>query len=100
MGFSRVGGIGHNGSGDLFLAFATGNHVPADRQEPFAIRYLPNHQMNPLFSAAGEAVEEAILNALTASETMSGINGNTAYELPLDDLVEHNGRQAIVGGIQ
>jgi D-aminopeptidase len=87
VGFARVGGIGHNGSGDLFLAFATGNSVTAANQEPFPIRYLPNHQMNPLFSAAAEAVEEAILNALTAAETMSGINGNTAYALPLDDLV-------------
>ena len=88
VGFARVGGIGHNGSGDLFLAFATGNSMPADRQEPFAIRYLPNHTMNPLFNAVGEAVEEAILNALTAAQTMSGINGNTAYALPLDDLVQ------------
>jgi D-aminopeptidase len=88
VGFARVGGIGHNGSGDLFLAFATGNHMPADRQEPFTIRYLPNHVMNPLFSAVGEAVEEAILNALVAAETTSGIEGNTAYALPLDTLVE------------
>jgi D-aminopeptidase len=43
--------------------------------------------MNPLFSAAGEAVEEAIINVLTAAETMTGIHGNTAYALPLDDLV-------------
>lgn len=92
VGFSRVGGIGHNGSGDLFLAFATGNSMPAERQEPFAIRYLPNHKMNPLFSAVGEAVEEAILNCLTAAETMTGIKGNTAYALPLDDL------QAIMAG--
>jgi D-aminopeptidase len=87
VGFARAGGIGHNGSGDLFLAFATGNAIPAGRQEHFSIRYLPNHKMNPLFSAAGEAVEEAIINVLTAAETMTGIHGNTAYALPLDDLV-------------
>jgi D-aminopeptidase len=87
VGFARAGGIGHNGSGDLFLAFATGNAIPAGRQEPFSIRYLPNYKMNPLFSAAGEAVEEAIINVLTAAETMTGIHGNTAYALPLDDLV-------------
>ena len=86
VGFARVGGIGHNGSGDLFLAFATGNSVPAGEQEPYAIRYLPNHQMNPLFSAAAEAVEEAILNVLTAAETMTGYKGNTAYALPLAEL--------------
>ena len=44
--------------------------------------------MNPLFGAVGEAVEEAILNALVAAETTSGIEGNTAYALPLDTLVE------------
>ena len=86
VGFARVGGIGHNGSGDLFLAFATGNSVPAGRQELFEIRYLPNHKMNPLFSAAAESVEEAILNALTAAETMTGLKGNTAYALPLEEL--------------
>jgi D-aminopeptidase len=42
--------------------------------------------MNPLFSAVAEAVEEAILNALTAAETITGIEGNTAYALPLEDL--------------
>jgi D-aminopeptidase len=87
VGFARVGGIGHNGSGDLFLAFATGNSIPDGRQEPFAIRYLPNYKMNPLFSAVAEAVEEAILNVLTAAETMTGFKGHTAYALPLDDLV-------------
>ena len=81
VGFARVGGIGHNGSGDLFLAFATGNSVPSGVQEPFNIRYLPNFKMNPLFNAVGEAVEEAILNVLTAAETMTGIHGNTAYAL-------------------
>ncbi len=42
--------------------------------------------MNPLFEAAPEAVEEAILNALTAAETMTGYQGHTAYALPLDEL--------------
>jgi D-aminopeptidase len=87
VGFSRVGGIGHNGSGDLFLAFATGNDILVGRQEPFSINYLPNYKMNPLFGAVGEAVEEAILNVLTAAETMTGFKGHTAYALPLDDLV-------------
>lgn len=68
-------------------AFATGNSIPVGRQEPFSIRYLPNYKMNPLFSAVGEAVEEAILNVLTAAGTMTGFKGHTAYALPLDDLV-------------
>jgi D-aminopeptidase len=84
VGFARVGGIGHNGSGDLFLAFSTGNHLPAEAQAPFELTYLPNHLMNPLFSAVAEAVEEAILNALTAADTMTGREGRTVYALPLE----------------
>ena len=86
VGFSRAGGVGHNGSGDLFLAFATGNHFPAEWQAPAGVHMLPNHHMNPLFSAVAEAVEEAILNVLTAAETMTGYKGRTAYALPLDAL--------------
>jgi D-aminopeptidase len=44
--------------------------------------------MNPLFHATAEAVEEAILNALTAAETMTGHQGRTVHALPLDELVE------------
>jgi D-aminopeptidase len=94
VGFARVGGIGHNGSGDLFLAFATGNDLPAHAQEPMAVRMLPNHKMNSLFSALAETVEEAILNVLTAAETMTGYRGRTAQALPLDEL------QAIMSGRQ
>ena len=88
VGFARVGGVGHNGSGDLFLAFATGNHFPAEWQAPAPVQMMPNHHMNPLFSAVGEAVEEAILNVLTAAETMTGFKWRTAHALPLDALVE------------
>lgn len=88
VGLARVGGIGHNGSGDIFLAFATGNHLPATAQEPIAAQTLPNHKMNPLFSALAEAVEEAILNVLTAATTMTGYKGRTAQALPLAELQE------------
>jgi D-aminopeptidase len=47
---------------------------------------LPHGQMNGLFDAVAEAVEEAILNALTAAETMTGYLGRTVYALPLDEL--------------
>lgn len=86
VGLARAGGTGHNGSGDIFLAFATGNHVPAYPGSAFQITMFPQQHMDPLFEAVAEAVEEAILNALTAAETMVGINGHTAYALPLDDL--------------
>jgi D-aminopeptidase len=47
---------------------------------------MPGHHMNPLFAAAAEAVEEAILNVLTAAETMNGYLGRTALALPLDEF--------------
>jgi D-aminopeptidase len=86
IGFARVGAIGHNGSGDLFLAFATGNHYPADIDGLLEVQTMPGHHMNPLFAAAAEAVEEAILNVLTAAETMNGYLGRTALALPLDEF--------------
>ena len=86
-GLAWVGGIGANGSGDIFLAFATGNHV---RQgEPIStIRMLSPDSMTPMFLAAAEATEEAILNALTGAETMTGTGGRIAHALPLDRLAE------------
>jgi L-aminopeptidase/D-esterase-like protein len=49
--------------------------------------YLPNAWNTPLFEATIQATEEAVVNALVAAETMTGINGNTVYALPHDRLV-------------
>ncbi|MBX6323744.1 MAG: P1 family peptidase [Rhodospirillaceae bacterium] len=86
-GLAWVGGIGANGSGDLFIAFSTANRV---RQgAPLTtLRMLGHERMTPLFQAAAEATEEAILNALTAAETVTGYKGRTAHALPLDRLGE------------
>ena len=86
VGLARVGGVGHNGSGDIFLAFATGNHLPAQARTLLDLKMLPHQHLNPIFEAVAEAVEEAILNALTAAETMTGFRGHTAHALPLDEL--------------
>jgi D-aminopeptidase len=86
-GLAWVGGIGANGSGDIFLAFATGNHV-RQGDAISSVRMLSPDNMTPLFQAAAEATEEAILNALTAAETLSGLAGRTAHALPLDRLAE------------
>jgi D-aminopeptidase len=88
VGLARVGGVGHNGSGDIFLAFATGNHIPPQATVPIAVRMLPHSAMSVLFDAAAEAVEEAILNALAAAETQTGFKGHVAYALPLDRVRE------------
>ena len=86
-GLAWVGGIGANGSGDIFLAFSTGNAVATDAAVA-EVRMLGADAMTPLFLAAAEATEEAILNALTAAETTTGFKGRTAHALPLDRLQE------------
>lgn len=87
-GLARTGGLGGNSSGDIFLAFATGNHLPAAPAAPYELRMLPHEQINPLFRGVVEATEEAILNALCAAETMTGHNGHVAPALPHDRLRE------------
>ncbi len=86
VGLARVGGVGHNGSGDIFIAFATGNHFPGSGEGLYDLKMLPHHHLNRFFEAVAEAVEEAILNALTAAETLAGFKGRTAHALPLDEL--------------
>jgi D-aminopeptidase len=86
-GLSRVGGYGHNGSGDIFLAFATGNRIDETGGGPVDVRMLPNARMNGLFHAAADAVEESIWNALLAAETTTGLKGRTAYAVPHEEVV-------------
>lgn len=83
VGLGRVGGYGHDSSGDIFLAFATGNGLAADGG-PVRIEILPMDQMDGLFHAVADATEEAILNALCAAETTTGQKGRVAHALPLD----------------
>ena len=89
QGLGRTGGFGANTSGDLILAFSTGNRIPA-RPEKIVpgIRMLPNRDMTPLFKATVEATEESIVNALVAAETMTGFREVTVHALPIDALVE------------
>ena len=88
LGIARVGGFGANSSGDIFLAFSTANAGAANPGGTDHLRMLSNEQMNPLLQATVQAVEEAIINALTSAVTMTGINGNTVYALPQNRLVE------------
>lgn len=88
IGLARTGCVGHNGSGDLFLAFSTAAHIPHHHGQPHEVKMLPPPHMNPLFDGVAEAVEEAVINALTAAETTTGYQGHAAHALPLDRLVE------------
>jgi D-aminopeptidase len=85
LGVARTGGAGEDSSGDLLLAFATGNRDP-EANGPATV--VPNDRLNGLFYAAIEATEQAIVNALLAAETMTGRAGTTVHALPHDALVE------------
>lgn len=88
MGIARNGSYASNGSGDIFIAFSTGNPGAWSREEAALLSVLPNDQISALFRATVEATEESVINALIAARTMTGINGNTAYSLPHDRLQE------------
>jgi D-aminopeptidase len=98
LGIGRTGGLAENSSGDLILAFATGNAgLPTehtDVAQPTPVHMLPNARMNALFEASVEATEEAIVNALVAAETMVGRDGAMAHRLPHDRL-----QAALLGGV-
>ncbi len=88
LGVGIVGGRGSNGSGDIFLAFSTANENAFNRDENVQVETFSNDRLMPLFEATVQVVEEAIINAMVAAETMEGINGNKAYALPHDLLVK------------
>jgi D-aminopeptidase len=86
-GLAWVGGYGADGSGDIFLAFSTANRLRREGEVVATVRMLAPDQMTPLFQAAAEATEEAILNALIAAETMTGRDGRIVHALPHEDLL-------------
>ncbi|MFI1770156.1 DmpA family aminopeptidase [Thalassobellus citreus] len=88
LGVGIVGGRGSNGSGDIFLAFSTANENAFNRDETTTVKSMPNDLLMPVFEATVQAVEEAIINAMVAAETMEGINGNKSFALPHDLLIE------------
>lgn len=88
LGVGIVGGRGSNGSGDIFLAFSTANESAFNRDETTTVESMSNDLLMPVFEATVQAVEEAIINAMVAAETMEGVNGNKAYALPHDLLIE------------
>src|SRR6187431_1934937 len=94
IGVGKMGGRGENGSGDIFITFSTANANAFQRNDFTKVDVLPNDLMNPLFEATVQAVEEAIVNAMVAAETMQGINGNKSYALPhklvIDILKKYN----------
>jgi L-aminopeptidase/D-esterase-like protein len=95
LGLARTGGAAGNGSGDIMLAFSTANAGAASSAKA-DLQMLQNARMTALFDATIFATEEAILNAMCAADTMTGIDGRRVEALPhervRESLARHLGR--------
>ena len=90
MGLAKTGGIASNGSGDYVIAFSTASSLRIPYRSNSHLRQqkvLRNDAMSPLFMAVNEATEEAIINSLFHAQTMTGRNGHTIKELPVDSVL-------------
>ncbi|HSF16157.1 MAG TPA: P1 family peptidase [Vicinamibacteria bacterium] len=89
LGLGRNGSIASNGSGDIFIAFSTAHKdVGTEQGGLHEVEMLGNSELSPLFAATVEATEEAIVNAMVAAETMTGVGGNKVYAIPHERLRE------------
>ena len=88
LGLGRDGSYSGDGSGDIFVSFSTANPEAASTKGVRDLKMLPNDSLDPLFLATVQATEEAVVNAMVAAETMTGIDGHTAIALPHDRLRE------------
>ncbi|HUS01103.1 MAG TPA: P1 family peptidase, partial [Chitinophagaceae bacterium] len=88
LGIGKTGGIGGNGSGDIFIAFSTANKNAFSRTKDTEIKMFSNDMIDGLFAATVQATEEAIINALVAGRTMKGINDNIVPGLPHEAVIK------------
>lgn len=91
MGLARTGGIAHHGSGDYVIAFSTDSSSRIPHQPRISVRQVPilhDDHVSPLFLAAIEAAEEAILNALFTAETTTGKGGVKVEALPVQRVLD------------
>lgn len=90
MGLAKTGGIASNGSGDYVIAFSTDStlQIPFDKSEKLKQTILSNDAITPLFLAAIEATEEAIINSLLVAKTTNGKNGRVVEAIPINKLKE------------
>lgn len=99
LGLGHTGGIASNGSGDYVIAVSTAYQIPHQSSSPFdTLKLLRNDDTSPLFMAAIEATEEAIINSLFAAgqspaDTFSGTEGHSVKPLPVQKVVEMVGRK-------
>lgn len=89
LGMAQTGGIAANGSGDYVIAFSTANKVLHETSEAvFSSAFLHNDYVSPLFMAAMEATEEAIINSRFMARTSEGTQGHKVEELPKEKVLE------------
>ena len=91
MALAKTGGIASNGSGDYVITFSTAqdNRIIHQQDKPTSNpTFLRNEATTPLFLAAIEATEEAVINSLFAAETMSGRDGNRVEAIPVDSVLQ------------
>jgi len=88
LGLGRLGSFASDGSGDIFIAFSTANPGIGANNGVHDMKMLSNLNLNPIFLATVQATEEAVVNAMVAAETMTGINDHTVIGLPHDRLRE------------
>ncbi|WP_144277248.1 P1 family peptidase [Mailhella massiliensis] len=85
LGVGITGSTAADGSGDIFIAFSTGNRLDNSSGQ-FQVTTLNHARMNALFTATVEATHEAIINALCMATTTKGIKGRYAHAIPLNRL--------------
>jgi D-aminopeptidase len=88
LGLGRLGSISGNESGDIFIAFSTASPGAGTAKGPTQVTTLPNERIDPIFEATVQATEEAVVNAMVAAETMTGVDNHTVIALPHDRLRE------------
>jgi D-aminopeptidase len=86
LSLGRNGSISGNGSGDIFIAFSTANAAAAAADKVTDLKMLPNESLDPVFAATVQATEEAIVNAMIAATTMTGIENHHVVAIPHDRL--------------
>jgi D-aminopeptidase len=86
LGVGRMGGIAGAGSGDLFLAFSTAHAKAADSRGVMAVPMLQDERIDPVYEATVQATEEAIINAMLAAKTMTGVDYLRVPALPHERL--------------
>jgi L-aminopeptidase/D-esterase-like protein len=86
LGLGRDGSISGNSSGDIFIAFSTANIDAAAPDHIVDVKMYPNDKLNPIFAATVEATEEAVVNAMVAATSMTGIENHFVPGLPHDQL--------------